>query len=213
MSLDFITALERFECTKLVRQDFIRDAWIVGGALNRKESKDIDILVHTKTPMDRYYLNYMSFGSFEIASIHEQYGVMDGGKDLIVKLTHPRMRNVDLLFTCTHMESHWTIQDYMRRYFPLSIQMKAVSLFTWESTGLQEAANWVTSTGKFMHLSHMEGVIFCKGTVSDDFYVRYRNYFPEHTFFLEMAPQGVTPTVADLLDKTTTYKSFDFKLK
>lgn len=188
MSLDFITQFERFECTKLVRKDFIKDAWIVGGSLNRKDSKDIDIIVKTKEPICATDIDAMTFGSFEVKSIHDQYlnecpqgSIKD--KDLIVKLWHPKMRDVDLLFVSSQMDV-MTIKDYMRVYFPLSIQMRAVSLFTWDGTGLEKVTNWITGSGT--HIPDIpDGIVVAKPNIDDDYFSKYRSYFPSHTFLFE----------------------------
>lgn len=170
MGQEFISLFERTELTKLLRRDNIQDAWIAGGSLLRKESPDIDVIVYTKSQFFRADADWYNFGDFKVQSIHEQYSVSDEGKDLIIKLTHPAMRPVDLLFVSSQMPKGG-IKEYMQMYFPFSIQCTAVSLYTWDTVGNLDFSD------------QNSDIVICSKSATDEYIEKYKGYYPDKTFY------------------------------
>lgn len=190
----YITATEMqrvLDCVQCIQEvSGVDEAHIVGGALLRQDSKDIDVLVKTTntTHGDAIYETrsrlFRKCSDFvNTVNVFYQYGEDDSSKDCIIKVGCRHGRGIDLLLT----NNDWVLSDkysrevspfspyttpivsYMERYFPLSIQCIALNIHTGE-----------INTSQYHDAALKCNTILVKKPNGDDtsYIDKYKEYYP-----------------------------------
>lgn len=172
MGTNYITD-EEFEAVELiVARPQVLNAWITGGALLRKDSPDIDVIVHTDTKLLEADATTFVCPGYEIDQVTTQYGSDDGGKDLIIKLRpidiFSDKRWIDLLVTSNQIDDLGVL-SWMQKNYPLDVQCCAWSVFTCALVGT---------------VDYDPRYIMCNSFVKDDskYLKKYKKYYPDAAF-------------------------------
>ena len=182
-----ISKKEHEAIRSLLRSGMVCDAWIVGGSLLRKDSKDIDVVVYIPNTLaaedfrQATRCNDIDLGGFDLLEIFDYYKNEDAdpvtsGKDIIVKLVHsdPEIRPVDLLvasFQYAQLAGLGVlpIEAYMNRYFPFSIQCVACNVY---------------NPDVVVDNSYSDSSSIIVSDRADQKYIdKYKSYYPDKTFY------------------------------
>jgi len=176
MGIQFLSTLEYDSLLELIRPlDTVHNAWVVGGALLRYDSKDIDVVLHTDSVQGSLKLCHVLCGDvWEIQKVCDVYSKIDVGKDLIIKLVPKdrtlKVRPVDLLVASNQMNIG--ISKYMHKYFPLDIQEVAVSLMSGVQCGIVKTDPCI--------------IMLNEGFDDGKYLAKYKKYYPDAKFMQEV---------------------------
>lgn len=170
-----MTKRELEYCQWLISTKYVKNAWIVGGSLLREDSKDIDILAQYSFDADEIVdpIKVLDIPlDTVVEGVYEQYhgaSPVDEGGDFVIKLVpEPFMcRPIDVLGVSTQM-TDGGISEYMKKWFPLSIQCIAKSLFTGE---VIDDSN-----------QHSD-IVFASELCSNKYLTKYKGYYPDKKFY------------------------------
>lgn len=162
--MDFprITQKDKIIIKKFMKQhqDIIEDIYIVGGSLLRKNSPNIDILIHTNLN-ELEIINNIKCNYDLLSKI--DYSAINNDKIAVIEIEN----NIQILFVNKSFKKSGNIINYMNEYFPLSIQRIAFCLRTFNLFCYSELNNKYILVEDFCHKKHIE---------------KYKKYYPDKIF-------------------------------